>query len=292
MAINADGEPIKYGGVVYPDFGAVLRNIMNGGGGLSSVTHDNTLTGNGSAGSPLGVNISGLIDGNDKILSSSANGFLSSLSLEYDTETGTMTLRGKNGEVLSTINLPLESFLENAEFDNTTNILTFSWNTESGIEDMEVDLSGLIQTYTAGDGLAENDGEFRVVIDGNETRLQIDPTSKSLKIDLTDIKTKLDGIEAEAQVNAATSVADKSGEVTLTKSDIGLGSVDNVADIDKTVKNASYLVADDSELGTWFHGKLSEICHSGTWKFKQIRAAGVFPRFNQGVYAKFQRELP
>ncbi|GHU76352.1 hypothetical protein FACS1894188_08750 [Clostridia bacterium] len=53
---------------------------------------------------------------------------------------------------------------------------------------------------------------------------------------------------------AVTSVAGKSGEVTLTKSDIGLGSVDDTADIDKTVKNASYLVADDSELGTWFTG--------------------------------------
>ncbi|GHU59138.1 hypothetical protein AGMMS49975_26400 [Clostridia bacterium] len=92
----------------------------------------------------------------------------------------------------------------------------------TGGDGMEVDLSGLIKTYTAGDGLAENDGEFRVVIDGNETRLQIDPTSKGLKIDLTDIKTKLDGIEAGAQVNAVTSVAGKSGEVTLTKADVGI----------------------------------------------------------------------
>jgi len=41
------------------------------------------------------------------------------------------------------------------------------------------------------------------------------------------LKNKLDGIEAGAQVNTVTSVAGKTGAVTLTKSDVGLGSVQN-----------------------------------------------------------------
>jgi hypothetical protein len=41
-------------------------------------------------------------------------------------------------------------------------------------------------------------------------------------------KNKLDGIEAGAQVNTVTSVAGKTGAVTLSKSDVGLGNVDNV----------------------------------------------------------------
>ncbi len=46
--------------------------------------------------------------------------------------------------------------------------------------------------------------------------------------DFTDaLKNKLDGIEAGAQVNAVTSVAGKTGAVTLSKSDVGLGNVQN-----------------------------------------------------------------
>ena len=41
------------------------------------------------------------------------------------------------------------------------------------------------------------------------------------------LKNKLDGIEAGAQVNTVTSVAGKTGAVTLSKSDVGLGSVQN-----------------------------------------------------------------
>ncbi|MDO7787506.1 tail fiber protein [Desulforamulus aquiferis] len=40
-------------------------------------------------------------------------------------------------------------------------------------------------------------------------------------------KTKLEGIEAAAQVNSVTSVANKTGAVALTKSDVGLGNVEN-----------------------------------------------------------------
>ena len=41
------------------------------------------------------------------------------------------------------------------------------------------------------------------------------------------LKNKLDGIEAGAQVNAVTSVAGRTGAVILTKSDVGLSSVQN-----------------------------------------------------------------
>ena len=46
-------------------------------------------------------------------------------------------------------------------------------------------------------------------------------------------KTKLDGIAAGAQVNTVSSVAGKTGVVTLTKTDVGLGNVDDTSDSDK-----------------------------------------------------------
>ena len=47
-------------------------------------------------------------------------------------------------------------------------------------------------------------------------------------------KKKLDGITAGAQPNAVTSVAGKTGAVTVTKADVGLGNVPNVATNDQT----------------------------------------------------------
>jgi len=54
-------------------------------------------------------------------------------------------------------------------------------------------------------------------------------------------KAKLDGVQAGAQVNAVTSVAARTGAVTLTKADVGLASVDNTADAAKSVASAAAL---------------------------------------------------
>jgi hypothetical protein len=52
-------------------------------------------------------------------------------------------------------------------------------------------------------------------------------------------KTKLDGIETGAQVNTVTSVAGKTGAVTLTNSDVGLGNVTNHAQVRKLASSTN-----------------------------------------------------
>ena len=52
-------------------------------------------------------------------------------------------------------------------------------------------------------------------------------------------KTKLSNIEEGAQVNTITSVNGKTGEIALTKNDIGLDKVNNTADIEKVVAEAN-----------------------------------------------------
>lgn len=51
-------------------------------------------------------------------------------------------------------------------------------------------------------------------------------------------KTKLAGIEEGAQKNTVTSVAGKTGVVSLVKGDVGLNNVDNTADADKPISTA------------------------------------------------------
>ena len=69
------------------------------------------------------------------------------------------------------------------------------------------------------------------------TSHKVATTTEAGFMSVTD-KSKLTGIEAGAQVNAVTSVASKTGAVTLVKVDVGLGNVDNTADTAKPVSTA------------------------------------------------------
>lgn len=56
---------------------------------------------------------------------------------------------------------------------------------------------------------------------------------------LDSIETKLNSIEEGAEANVVTSVADKTGDIELNKSDVGLANVDNTADADKPISTAT-----------------------------------------------------
>lgn len=60
-------------------------------------------------------------------------------------------------------------------------------------------------------------------------------------------KSKLAGVEAGAQVNTVTSVAGKTGAVTLAKADVGLGNVDNTSDASKPVSTAQQTALNGKE---------------------------------------------
>jgi hypothetical protein len=69
----------------------------------------------------------------------------------------------------------------------------------------------------------------------------LDATSASYT---TADETKLDGIEAGAEVNTVTSVAGKTGSVTLDKTDVGLSNVANLAPADMPVSTAQQTALD------------------------------------------------
>lgn len=90
------------------------------------------------------------------------------------------------------------------------------------------------QTPSVLDGVTEN---VQSQIDNKVNKV----TGKGLSTeDYTTIeKTKLSGIEEGAQKNTVTSVAGKTGAVTLAKGDVGLGNVDNTSDANKPISNAT-----------------------------------------------------
>lgn len=107
---------------------------------------------------------------------------------------------------------------------------------------VEVDLSQY-STTVENDGKYQPKGDYvtnstftsslnnKVDKDGNKVLSTNDFT--------TELKSKLEGIEAGAQVNTVTSVASKTGAVTLTKTDVGLDQVDNTSDLNKPISTAT-----------------------------------------------------
>ena len=100
-----------------------------------------------------------------------------------------------------------------------------------------------------------------VVVSGKVDKVQGKGLSTN---DYTDAeKTKLAGIQAGAQVNTVTSVAGKTGTVALQKGDVGLGNVDNTADLNKPVSTATQ---------TALNGKVDKVAGKG---LSTISAIGV-----------------
>ena len=71
-----------------------------------------------------------------------------------------------------------------------------------------------------------------------------DSTGTPVKIGGASDVNKLAGIESGAQVNTVTSVNTKTGAVTVTQSDVGLGNVDNPSDVNKPVSTATQTALD------------------------------------------------
>ena len=113
----------------------------------------------------------------------------------------------------------------------------------------------------------------------NVMRRQEDTTARAfsagsvvgLRMTAADID-KLAGIEAGAQVNTVSSVAGKTGAVTLAKADVGLSNVDNTSDSAKAVLSSSkWTTARTLTLGGT--GKSVDGSGNVTWTLAEIGAA-------------------
>lgn len=81
----------------------------------------------------------------------------------------------------------------------------------------------------------------------------------------TELKSKLEGIEAGAQANKVTSVAGRTGEVTLTKTDVGLDQVDNTSDLNKPISTATQEALASKADTTAIPTKLSQLTNDSNY---------------------------
>ena len=108
----------------------------------------------------------------DKVLGLTGTKLSSTLNLKYDSTSKKIQLLGIKNAVIAEVDAAdfiKDGMVSNVSFDATSKILTITFNTDSGKEDIPVDLSSLVDTYTAGNGIA---------IAKNVISIKVDSTSE------------------------------------------------------------------------------------------------------------------
>lgn len=119
----------------------------------------------------------------DKVLGLNGTLLSSTLNLKYNSTTKKIQLLGIGNAVIAEVDASdfiKDGMVNTVSFDPESKALTITFNTDSGKETITVDLSSLVDTYTAGNGIA---------IDKNDVSIKVDPTSeKFLSVDTAGVK--------------------------------------------------------------------------------------------------------
>ena len=146
VAVNIDGTTIiknASSGVLSVASGALTQYKGSNAVKVSEVDPENNKT----------VSLS--INSNDKVLTQSNDGLFANINLTWDKEQG-LKLIGKDSIEIATIpatDFIKDGMLDNATYDEETHKITLTFNTDAGKQPIELNLSDLVDTYEAGNGL-------------------------------------------------------------------------------------------------------------------------------------------
>lgn len=181
----------------------------------------------------------------DKVLALSGTSLYTTLGLTYESDAKKINLTGIDGEVIATVDATAfikDGMVQSVSFDSGTKKLTITFNTDSGAEPIEVDLTSLVDTYTAGNGIS---------ISGNVVSTKIDGTSESfLTVGTSGIK--LAGVQSaiDAGVESAKTYAD-SLTVSATGDDyVAASATGKSITVSATTKTTQSLALADTALQT------------------------------------------
>ena len=125
----------------------------------------------------------------DKVLGLSEKKLSSTLNLKYDSTAKKIQLLGIGDAKIAEIDATdfiKDGMVNKVEFNPTSKILTITFNTDSGKEAITVNLSSLVDTYTAGNGIA---------IAGNVVSVKRDPNSEGDFLSVGTAGVKISGVQ-------------------------------------------------------------------------------------------------
>lgn len=172
------GSAIEVAGTATaPTVGLKLDNLTPG-----NVTLSQSATGLKASVEIPAATVTGVAT-DDKVLGLNGTLLSSTLNLKYNSTTKKIQLLGIGNAVIAEVDASdfiKDGMVNTVSFDPKSKALTITFNTDSGKETITVDLSSLVDTYTAGNGIA---------IDKNAVSIKVDPTSeKFLSVDTAGVK--------------------------------------------------------------------------------------------------------
>ena len=184
--------------------------------------------------------IQGVTSKEGQILTISEDGKLdTTLKIVYvkatETEKAVLRLQGVNDEVISSIEAT--DFIKDGmvssvklvgpeEGETGNKYLVITWNTDSGKEDMRIDVSELFNPYTASDGVALSNGNFTLKLDDNEQYLTVGTNGLSTNENLWNKVNELDNTVLSSAITSATTLANTAEQNAKNHAD-GLNSAMN-----------------------------------------------------------------
>ena len=113
--------------------------------------------------------------------------------LEYELQVG--------DRIAGTINIPEDQFFKGSSYNEETHVLTLTFKTEKGDQSQDIDLSNLVDIYTAGNGIALEGGSFSVKLDpSTDAYLEVDENG----LRLVGLKDELDSKASVEELSAET----------------------------------------------------------------------------------------
>lgn len=137
----------------------------------------------------------------DTVLAADASGVLSTtISLDYDTEADAdgkkyIRLKGIDGADLGKVDVAefvKDGMIDSVVYNPDSKKMTITWNTDAGKEATEIDMTGLVDTYTAGSGLKVESNTFSVVLDSSANN-KLSVSENGLLVDISADITALEG---------------------------------------------------------------------------------------------------
>ena len=125
----------------------------------------------------------------DKVLGLTGTKLSSTLNLKYDSTGKKIQLLGIEDALIAEVNAAdfiKDGMVSNVSFDSASKILTITFNTDSGKEAIPVDLSSLVDIYTAGNGID---------ITKNVVSIKVDPTSEEGFLSIGTAGMKISGVQ-------------------------------------------------------------------------------------------------
>ena len=170
---------------------------------------------------------------------------------EEETGKPILHLKGKNGTDVATLDMSkfvVDGMIESVTYDKEKHTLTITWNTAAGKQPITIDLSNLIDIYTAGNGIEVSDkGVISIKLaEGNQDYLVLDENGlKLVNVDGSHIELgKAIKDDEEDEIASTSKVTDVLATIFSTIKDVKDSAISVVGD------GKSINVVDDNSIPT------------------------------------------